>query len=156
MLSPDEFSIGDVGDAASGLTLILPRGGRECPMLVTNASGAPHAVFLAGQFGFMSFECANNHAWGGILIPDVAIEVDEHSVTDGAPPGTLVRSATRLDVITRPEGGFPRPIKTPLLVGLPPCREGSAAGFAKWKIVLGEGIKKRELMAIESGNHSAG
>jgi hypothetical protein len=125
-------------------------------MLVTKASGAPHAVFLSGQFEFVSFECTNNHAWGGILIPNVTIEVDERSITDGAPLGTLVRSATRLDAITRHDGAFPRPVKTPLLVGLQPCREGSAAGFSKWRIILGEGINRRELICIESGDRPAG
>jgi hypothetical protein len=154
MLSPDEFSVGSIGDVTAELTLVLPRGGRECPMLVTKAPGAPHAVFLSGQFEFMSFECTNNDAWGGILIPNVTIEVDEQSITDSAPLGALIRLATRLDAITRPDGGFPRPVKTPLVVGLPSCREGSAARFAKWRVVLGEGIKKRELISIESGGGS--
>lgn len=154
MLSPGEFSVGCIGDATTSLTLVLPHGRYENRILVTQASGSPYAIFLDGQHQFTGFECTNNSAWNGILIPNVIIEISEQFIFDAqqyyAPVGALVRSGAQLDMVTRPNSGLPRPIKTPLIVGLPSCRQNTAAGFTSWRIVLGEGTMKRELMSIET------
>jgi len=154
MLSPSEFSVGAIGDATNGLTLVMPRNQHEHAILVTNASGSPYALFLSGDYQFEGFECSNNTSWNGILIQDVAIEVDERFIFDTqgryAPFGTLVRHDTQLDVITQSGNGFRRPARTPLILGLPPCRESYSAGFTKWRVVLGEGTSKRELMCVEN------
>jgi hypothetical protein len=148
-----EFSVGCIGDATSDLTLVLPRGRYEEPILVTHASSAPHAVFLCGQHEFSGFECRGNSAWKGILIPNVAIEIDQDSIFEAehmhASAGTLIRQDTHLYMITRDDSGFRRTIKTPLIADLPPSRENMAAGFRKWQIVVGEGTMKRELKSIE-------
>jgi hypothetical protein len=41
-------------------------------------------------------------------------------------------------------------VSQPLILGLPTCRPNMAAGFMKWRIVLGEGTTKRELTRIET------
>lgn len=155
MLLPAEFSVAYIGDATAGLTLILPRDHYDEPILVTCASGSPYAIFL-GQNQFAGFECTNNNSFGGILIPNVSIEINEDSIFDAEnrqpPLGALVRRGTQIDLITRTESGFRRPIKTPLIVGLPPCSQTMAAGFTKWQIFIGEGIMKRELRRIEIGD----
>jgi hypothetical protein len=122
-------------------------------MLVTHASGSPYAVFLTGQHEFAGFECSGSDSWKGLLIPNVSIEVDEDSIFDAedihSPLGALVRKHTQLYIVTRTDAGFRRPMKTPLIGGLPPCRENMAAGFTKWRIFLGEGTTKRELKRVE-------
>lgn len=155
MLSPGEFSVGCIGDVATSLSLVLPRGRYEEPMLVTHASGSPYAIFLAGQHQFLGFECSGNDSWKGILIPNVTIEVDEDSIFDAedihSPAGTLVRKNTQLYLVTKGDGGFRGAIRTPLIVDLPSCRQSMAAGFTRWRIFLGEGTTKRELKRIEIG-----
>lgn len=159
MLSPGEFSVGCIGDVTTSLTLVLPRGRHEYPMLVTNASGSHYAIFLAGEHQFAGFECSNNDSWKGIIIPNVGIEVDENSIFNDeyprAPLGMLVRRDAQLAMVTRADGAFHRTVKTPLVVGLPPCRENMSAAFAKWRVFLGEGTAKRELTHLEISNKSA-
>jgi hypothetical protein len=156
MFSPAEFSVGCVGDATTGLTLVLPRSQYENAILVTQASGSPYAIFLSEDHQFAGFECANNDSWRGILIPNVTIELDEESIFDAenmhVPLGALVRRGTQLDMVTRVDSNFPRPVKTPIIVDLPLCRQNMAAGFTKWRIFLGEGMRKRELKCVELGN----
>jgi hypothetical protein len=156
MLSPGEFSVGCIGDVTTGLVLVLPRNRYEYPMLVTHASGPPYAIFLAGQHQFAGFECTDNDAWKGILIPNVSIEIDENSIFDAeylsSRLGALVRSGTQLDMVTRANRAFHLEVRTPLIAGLPPCRQNMAAGFSKWRIFLGEGTTKRELTRVESNS----
>jgi hypothetical protein len=159
MLSPGEFSVGCIGDATTDLTLALPRGRYEYPILITHASGSPYAIFLAGQHQFAGFECSGNDSWKGILIPNVTIEIDEDSIFDAedmhSHAGTLVRKDTQLFMITRTEAGFRRTNRIPLITGLLPCRQNMTAGFTKWRIFLGEGTTKRELKRVEIGNTPA-
>jgi hypothetical protein len=160
MISPEEFSVGHIGDVTTSLTLALPRDGYEYPMLITRVSDAPYAIFLSGQHEFTGFECSNNSTWGGVLIPNVRIEIDESAAFDAeatrSPLGTLIRRGTQLDMATKREQSFHGTVKTPLIVGLPPCHQSMAAGFAKWRIVLGRGANKRELIRIEIKEASAG
>jgi hypothetical protein len=81
-------------------------------------------VFLDGRFSFTSFECVGNTNWGGILVPDVRIEVHENAIdAEGgysAPAGTLVRKDTGLYVKTRNDRGMRTP-DLALIAGLPSC-----------------------------------
>ena len=153
MLAPGEFSVGCIGDATAPLTLVLPRGRYEYPTLVTRVSEQPFAVCLEGQHEFSSFECADNDSWKGILIPNVAIEVDETTMFDAecysAPLGSLIRAGAQLNIVVRAEGGFPRQTVARLLIGeLPESRAKMATGFTRWQIVIGEGLAKRTLKVI--------
>lgn len=153
MLLPGEFTVGCIGDVATDLTLVLPRGRYEESMLITHASGSPYAIFLTGQHQFVSFGCGGNDSWNGVLIPNVSIEVDESSIFNvrdiRTPLGALIRERTQLSLVTRTDAGFWGSVKTPLIGGLPPCRQDMAAGFTNWRIFLGEGTTKRELKRIE-------
>jgi hypothetical protein len=152
MLSPQDFSVGCVGDA-TGLALVLPRGRYEHPFLVTAASGPAVAVFLEGQHQFAMFECASNTSWKGMIVPNIAIELDEASVFDAEgyypPLGTMVRKDETLTIVAKISEGIRSTGLTPVLTGLPPCREKMAAGFTRWQIVLGQGRAKRVLKTVE-------
>jgi hypothetical protein len=148
MLSPAEFSVGCLGDA-SGLTLVLPRSEYDCIAIVSQAGGPSMAVFLEGQFRFFTFDCTSNGAWKGILIPNVRLEVDESSAGDNtAPLGALVRRETQLVIRTKSEHGLGAGV-IPLLTNLPPGRQGMAATFTRWCVVIGEGVDRRELKTID-------
>ncbi|WP_162826886.1 hypothetical protein [Pseudolabrys taiwanensis] len=149
MLSPAEFSVGYIGDAAAELTLVWPRNSYEYAMLITRASGSPYAICLDGQFQFSGFKCEGSTSWRGILIPNVTVEVDEESVVDSAAAGILLRRGTQLDVMAKSDGDFSGLLNVSIVNGLPPCANGMSAGFAKWRITLGEGMTKRELKRIE-------
>lgn len=159
MLSPNEFTVGHLGAATSGLTLILPRGQYDQTILVTQSYGPPYAIFLREE-SFEGFECTGNDAWGGIIIPNVSIEMDETSIFDPqlltAPLGTLVRRSTKLEIVTQATGRFRQAVKTPLIVGLDACPESMAAGFRRWAVYIGDGKTKRELIRVDLTNQSDG
>jgi hypothetical protein len=152
VLTAAEFSVGCIGEAL-GLTLVLPRHKHEHTVLITHAPGYPAAVSLDGSSLFASFDCTGNTAWQGVLIPSVAIEVDERSVFDPdyeqAPLGTVIRAGTELMIVARPTNAIPRSVRLALQAELPPCGEGMAAGFSRWRVVIGDEPDKRELKAIE-------
>ncbi len=154
MLSPNEFSVGCIGDATV-LTLVLPRGKYEYPILVTCASGSPFAIFLEGEHRFMTFDCIGNTTWKGLLIPDVKLEVDETSIVDQDQSsvllGCLVREGPQLSIAARQERGLRDGLMTRLMVDLAPTREGMEAAFSRWQIVLGDGIAKRVIKTIDVG-----
>jgi hypothetical protein len=86
---------------ASGITLLLRRGAGEASFLVTSAPGEPTAIFLDGQYRFSYMPSAGNDDWTGVLVPNVAIEIDETSILDaseGQPLEVLVRKHTRLSI----------------------------------------------------------
>jgi hypothetical protein len=155
MLSPAEFHVGDLANAAAaGLTLFKPRNEYEEPMLF--AAGEKMAISLGGRYAFhaLRFEEAEAHKWAGLVIPGVSLEVDETSAFDAgnsrAPAGCLVRMGTTLACMANVEdGSFTRLQNVSLVDGLTACADGQKAGFPKWRIVLGEGEEKRLLLAID-------
>lgn len=149
MLSPEEFTVGHIGDATADLTLVWPRNSHDHSMLITRASGSPYAIVLAGQYRFSGFECAGNTSWSGILIPNVKVEIDEESVVDAQAAGTLIRRGTHLHIMAKSDGGFSGLLRAPIISGLPSCADSVSASFAKWRITLGEGTTKRELKRID-------
>jgi hypothetical protein len=62
MLSPHEFTVGYIGDAA-GLSLVLPLGKYDSCFLVVAAAASKIAVCLDGDHRFTSFECTDNTSW---------------------------------------------------------------------------------------------
>ena len=152
MLSPTEFLIGSVSEAA-GLTLVLPRTGYEFLSIVSGAAETPKVVCLEGSHRFHSFPVKGN-AWKGVLIPNIRIEVDESTAFDPAYEthlGALVRKGDRLCIVTIPANGFVYGHEeTNLLEQLPAGTESLAAGFLRWMIVIGEGTTRRELKVIDA------
>ena len=157
MLKPDQFFTGTLAQAAP-LSLVLPRNQYEKPFIVGTGDGKPIAVCLEreGDFTFGYFFSENATNWRGLIIPDIAIEVDETSLYDpsynSARLGSLVRSETRLGIAAKPEGGW-RGGHTliPLVEGLPAVPDDASAGFTRWQIVIGDGTEKRVLktMSVE-------
>jgi hypothetical protein len=155
MLKPAEFSTGSFPEAdASQLTLMLPRRSSEEPILITHAGGEKVAVYL-GQYKYNACPCGDSDAWKGLLIAGVSIEVDEASLFDpgyeDAPPGSVVREGTGLNIIAKiiDNHQINRIQPVALLGGLPPCRERTSAGFRKWRLVLGEAEEKRVLFTVD-------
>jgi hypothetical protein len=145
MLSPNEFSVGYLA-AATGLTLVLRDTTRGTPFIVAPTTQSMIAVALDGDHRFSSFDCRGNTSWEGLVIPNVAIEVDETSIIDNAPLGILLRTGTILAIKTRMDRLGTQLL--PLVGSLTPCHEDLQAAFSRWRVVIGDGFSKRELMAI--------
>jgi hypothetical protein len=116
--------------------------------LVAGSDASKIAVFLEGEHRYRSFECSGNTSWSGIIVPNVTVEVDEASVTDSAPPGVLVRSGTTLAIKTKQDGMGTQTV--PVSMGLSPCSDTLIARFTRWRVVIGDGISKRELRAVNA------
>jgi hypothetical protein len=149
MLSPHEFSIGHLSDATAGLTLVLPRGQHDIAFLIAGSDTSKIAVALEGDHRFLSFDCSGNTSRSGVVIPNVTVEVDETSVTDSAPLGVLVRAGTTLAIKTKQHGGMGNQT-VPVAADLTPCADTLIARFSRWRVVIGDGLSKRELKVIEA------
>jgi len=145
LLSPSEFTVGKVG-SAKALSLVLPTSKYEETILVGQIVEAATAVFLSGAHKSQFFECEGNETWGGVIIPDVRIEVDETSLVDSArsdaPPLSVIRTDTRLLLAAKTERSFGRLTHVTLHDNLAPAGEFRAE-FAKWQVVVGEGQNTR-------------
>ncbi|GGA91249.1 hypothetical protein GCM10011491_19070 [Brucella endophytica] len=146
MLSPNEFTVGTFA-SATPLSLILPRVKYEETVLVGHIDSVAMAVFLSGSYAFDFFESANEN-WGGLIIPNVRIEVDETDLFNpdqtGASLGTVIRKDTRLIIRARRERFSGPSTEITLHDGLASAEE-LRAGFNKWQVVIGEGLSKRVL-----------
>lgn len=155
MLAPHEFLVGPLA-LASGITLLLRRDARDASFLVTSAPGEPTAIFLDGQHRFSYMPSAGNDDWTGVLVPNVAIEIDETSILDaseGQPLGVLVRKHTRLSIQAHDPH---RSLSTIAIVAdLPACHENESAAFARWQIVVGDGLSKRVLKTFDAREAAA-
>ncbi|CAN5407436.1 hypothetical protein BH09PSE1_BH09PSE1_11320 [soil metagenome] len=153
MLSIDEFSVGSLAQARP-LSLMLPRGQYERPFLIGSKNGKAVAIVLQkdGDFRFNAFGCEGADNWSGLLIPGVALQVDEaslHDLTRRDPPlGSIVRSGTALKIVTTLEGWQSQTSFTPVIEDLPDTGSERAC-FTRWQIVLGTGTDKRILKSID-------
>src|ERR1700726_2310488 len=109
MLQPHEFSVGYIGDATQ-LTLVLPADVYDRAFLITLAPGKPTAIAIDQRESFASFPCENNATWKGMLVSNIAVELDKEGTFDAVglspPPGVLVRQQDRLLISTKPDGSF--------------------------------------------------
>ncbi|EJT04932.1 hypothetical protein [Rhizobium sp. CCGE 510] len=147
MLSLDEFTVGTLADAKP-LSLMLPHGQYDEPVLVGHIDAAPMALFLSGQIAFRYFPSADNDDWRGLIIPNVRVEVDETSLLNPArvdvPQGSVVRQDTRLVVEAKPERSLGGSASITLSESLKDVGKLSI-GFGNWQVVIGEGNAKRVL-----------
>ena len=137
--------------------MVLPRSDREIPMMIAKCAEKLSAICLGqgrGASRFAAFECDAFDNWKGLLVPDVAIELDEASLcqTDNvtAPIGTITRKYDKLIVNGMKLGedcGWPNAVT--VMDGLPLCADHLTATFCKWQIVLGAGESKRVLYNID-------
>lgn len=154
MLEPHEFFAGTLADADTG-TFVLPRTKYEASFLVGMFEEKPHAVFLDGNYTFHAMPCEGTTNWKGLLVPGVRVEVDPQSLfnpeNNWPPLGGLTRIDDKLCVMARLEtrGAFSSVTPIILQSGLPSCLNEQRAGFMRWIIVLGSGLNRRELFAID-------
>ncbi|MCR8724073.1 hypothetical protein [Frigidibacter sp. ROC022] len=147
MLSPEEFTVGDVGTARP-LSLLLPISKYDEAMLIGELEGVAVAVLLSGDQKSCLIECEGNDSWKGLIVPDVRVEVDESSLVDvnvyNPPSLAVVRTGTRLAIrATREKWIQSRQLVT-LHEGLVPAGELQAT-FARWQVVVGVGDTRRVL-----------
>lgn len=143
MLAADEFTIGALADAAP-LSLILPRNKYEATVLIGRYNDVPAAVFLEGEYAYHYFESADNTSWRGLIIPNVRVEVDETSVSDGGALGSLIRKSTTLGVRAKRDRSFDDGTTVTLHEELADAGD-QRAGFQNWQIVIGIDANKRVL-----------
>ena len=153
MLSPEEFTVGNVEEAPPG-SIVLPRGKYESVVLICEGDEEPVAVFLGAEGGFRFFPAIGTDRWGGMIVLDVRIEVDETSLynpeTHGIHPGILVREGTKLFIRGTGQDTFGRSSPVTVKSGLP---EGSGgAAFTRWQVVVGRGDEKRVLYKVDLGD----
>jgi len=152
----DEFAVGDLGRHEDDrLTLLLPRSGYEQTSLMGEVGDQRYGIVLDGELQGQAFLHKPENPWEGVLVPGVEIEVDEKTAFDpraGVELGALVREETSLAIAAAAGHSFRTGMvmKVVLVKNLPalPAREGVA--FRKWRIVIGQGVDKRELLAVSS------
>lgn len=153
MLSPEEFTVGNVEDAPPG-SIVLPRGKYESVVLICEGEEEPTAVVLWPQDGFRFFAVKGTDRWGGVIVPDVRIEVDEASLYNpevhGNHAGVLVREGTKLTIRGTAQHSFGRSLPITVRSGLPEGEGGAA--FTKWQVVIGYGDEKRVLHKVDLGD----
>ena len=153
MLQASEFFVGFVADAQP-LSLMLPRGKYEQPFLIAWREEEAMAVFIGTEHRFQAMPCAGNTHWKGVIVPNVAVEVDQASMFNpeegNLSEGCLVRRDTRLVLTTLKQdrfsyGGYDR---LAVADGLSNCAEGMEVAFRVWSVTLGLGRDKRTLFKI--------
>ena len=161
MLSPSEFTVAAL-TGARHMTFVVPHDGSVGSFLTLRIKNrGTFAIFLTGEdrFTFFHFETLLDEEDAdiltGIVIPEVAIEVDEASAYDAnngnRPFGSLLRTQDRMEIVALSashRAGTQRD-SFPLLYDLPPCETGARAGFTRWQIVIGTGIEKRVLLVVD-------
>lgn len=156
LLAPHEFSVGGIGEAPEqGLSLLLPRSQYDLPILVAAGEKGKVGIFLNDPSNVDAIEWTeDDHQYFGILIPGVSIELDSSGIFDPrsgtAPLGSMIRVGTSLQVIAGFSGDrIGRRQRFMLLSDLPPSAEHESAGFRKWRVVIGSGDDKRELLKMD-------
>lgn len=155
MLRPDKLRVGSLAaERSSGLTLLLPRGPHEQAALIGQAQGQQHGVVLDGDLPAQAYVVQGEGTWSGLLVSNVIVEVDEMTAFDPASElktGALIREADRLSILAQ-SGPYPRlsrPLKVVLLEKLPLCDPDEGAGFGSWRLLVGDGIDRRQLLSID-------
>lgn len=151
MLKLSEFTVGTLATAKPH-SLVIGRYRSESTFLVGGTDENPMAFKLDGQPRFQCWSSKGAYNWGGVIVPNVLIEVDPESLVDtnsgSAPAGALSRRGTSLLMYVQDQPGFIRvaPIFDAVL---DPVGEEQTAAFARWQIVLGEGLDKRVLCSVD-------
>lgn len=154
VLRPDEFTVGALA-TAKPISLLLPRNTHEETILVGGTEAEPFAVLLlSSQHRFHGFLSAEAYNWSGVIISNVAIELDQSSLYDPSYNdvrlGSLIRTEDQLSIAALPERWMGRHYKVPLIGGLAPIGDRHSAAFSRWQITIGEGIDRRVLLTVDA------
>lgn len=167
MLSPNEFTVATLAGAPN-MSLVVPHDERSGAFLPLRLKGrGTFTVFLTGEdrFRFFHYERRDEeddaHFLKGIVISSIAFELDETSVYDpdngNRILGSLIRTQDRLEIVAksaRERTG--QSFCLAIMADLPPCETGARAGFTRWRVVLGEGREKREILDVDCQQRSSG
>jgi len=160
MLSPAEFTVGAL-TGAPHMSLVIPHDKRSGCFLPLRLEGrGTFAVFLTGKDRFRFFHYGkpddeeDAYFLKGIVISQIAIELDETSAYDpdsgNRALGSLIRTQDRLEIVVRSaRERVGQTMCLPIITELPGCETGARAAFTRWRIVLGEGQEKRELLLVD-------
>lgn len=92
-------------------------------MLICEGDEAPVAVFLGPQDEFRFFEAKGTDRWGGVIVPNIRIEIDETSLYNpdihGNRLGVLVREGPKLIIYGTAQHSFGRSAPVTVKSGLP-------------------------------------
>ena len=160
MLSPTEFAVATLAGAPH-MSFVIPHDERSGCFLPLRLKGrGTFAVFLAGEdrFKFFHYESRDEeedaYFLKGIVISQIAIQLDETSTYDpdngNRVLGSLIRTQDRLEIVARgARERIGQPMCLAVMTELPLCETGARAGFTRWRIVLGEGPEKREILLVD-------
>lgn len=147
----DQVHFGNAGEAPP-MSLIIDTVNANTLLTI-----AAHVVFLEGEWRGDAAEARKVEHFSGALITGLTVEVDHSSAFDPAqnarsPLLSLVRRDTALFVegLQRERGAFgDRHILCPIVEELPKCPVG-AAGFTRWRLVLGKGVDRVVVHEVDS------
>lgn len=160
MLSPDEVTVATLAGAPN-MSLVIPHDERSGYFLPLRLKGrGTFTVFLTGEDRFKFFHYGTKGEEGdayflkGIVISGIAFELDENSAYDpdkgDRVSGSLIRTQDRLEIMAKSaRERLGQPLGLAIMADLPTCETGSRAGFTRWRVVLGEGPKKREILNVD-------
>jgi hypothetical protein len=153
--TPNEIWVGAIS-SLSEVALVLPRSSYEDTLLVTKEGDSCWATFLnPSSYQYHSFEILGDESdRKGLIVPDIKIELDQSSICDNSnnfKMGSMIRESDKLSIVTRssrPYGSsYGRRIQ--ILNNLKNCDERESAGYKKWRVILGEGERKRVLWDVD-------
>lgn len=152
MLLPSQFGAGTLSEVQP-LSLVIPRDKYEELFIVGWYDEKPFAVCLSERWKFTGIPREDTTAHGGLIIPNVGIEVDETSLIKVesfyAPIGSLVRDGDGLFLGFKADNAWGRPSAFARMMSGLPKYQGKV-GFSRWAITIGEGRTKQILQAVDT------
>lgn len=152
---PDEIWVGGTA-SVSELALVLPIRKHDETLLISSEEDVRWATFLdPGRQQYHSFQISGDGAGRkGLIVPGIKIEVDQTSIFDTNLEfklGSIIRENDRISIVAQTYGayGLTDERNVQLVDGLLDCDAGQSAGFKKWRVILGEGERKRVLWEID-------
>lgn len=151
MLALSEFFAGTIADAPFG-SLILPTSKYDRQGIIASQNGLPFFVILGDDHRFQGFPSVDNTSHKGVIVPNVAVEVDEASIGQldswDTPLGSIICAGGEIGIRVAAVGNMSAGRFVAKLAEAPST--SISASFSKWRIVLGAGMDKRILLSIDT------